>query len=102
MTEINSSIDTSIQQINASEQGVTKGPSIQPVDRFDFLADAEVVYRETEDGEEKRALTSDLFKMQQATGKTIWLKLCAYDKYGYKVHAWRPCRLGLFGYVDVP
>lgn len=95
-------VDSSVMQINASQQEVTREMKPQPVDRFDFLGDAEVVYREEEDGEEKRALVSDLFKAQKESGKPVWLKLCAHDKYGYKVHAWRPCRFGLFGYVDVP
>lgn len=95
-------VDTSISELTASQQEIKIGASLQPVDRFDFLGDAEVVYREEEDGEEKWALVSDLFKAQKESGKPVWLKLCAHDKYGYKVHAWRPCRFGLFGYVDVP
>lgn len=102
MENSNTTTDSSIRELVATEQEVTRGAGGQPVDRFDFLSDAEVVWRETEDGEDRRALVSDLFRMQQTTSQSIWLKLCAYDKYGYKVHAWRPCRLGLCGYVDVP
>ena len=101
--DIINNVDASVVELSAINQNTKPGgPRSQPVDRFDFLGDAEVTYRETEDGEEKRALISDLFKIQQESGNPVWLKLCARDQYGYKVHAWRPCRLGLFGYVDVP
>lgn len=98
----NNAEDSSVVELNASREGVPGATLLQPVDRFDFYADAEVAYRETENGEEKRALISELFSMQKLSKRPVWLKLCAYDKYGYKVHAWRPCRFGLFGYVDVP
>ena len=96
-----------VGELNAAQQeievvGEGGQTSRQKVDRFDFNADIEIVYRETRDGEEKRALISDLFKIQTESKKPVYLKLCAYDKYGYKVHSWQPCCFGMFGYVVVP
>lgn len=98
----NTTDNSSVVELNAAQQDVTVGSFGQKVDRFDFDADFEVEYRETQDGENKHALVSDLFKMQKDGNHQIYLKLCARDKYGYKVHSWQPCRFGLFVYVDVP
>lgn len=62
--------------------------------------DVQLCVRETEDGEDIVLTANELYN--RFYNKTVYMKLCAYDKYDKKRSIWRPCKVGVFIKMDLP
>ena len=62
--------------------------------------DIKVCIREMEDGDDIVLTVREMY--DKYAGGTVYMKLCAYDKYQQKRSIWRPCKVGAFIEMDLP